>query len=192
VAYRMNGEALPMLNGFPARLVVPGWYATYWVKNLSTIDVLDHQFDGFWMRKAYLIPDNRCSCIDPGTKPAGMVPINRMNVRSFITSPQDGTRVRPGTAVTIKGIAFDGGEGIENVMLSFDQGVTWHRAQLGRDMGKYSFREWSYVWRRPPAGRSRIMVRAVNRIGESQPTTALWNPSGYMRNVVEQISVTVT
>jgi hypothetical protein len=190
VAYRMNGQALPMLNGFPARLVVPGWYATYWVKNLSEINVLDREFDGFWMRKAYLIPDTPCGCIEPGTTPARTVPISRMNVRSFITSPQDGARLQAGTTATIKGIAFDGGAGIDAVMVSLDQGSTWRRAQLGKDLGKYSFREWSYAWT-PAARRYRIMVRAVNRIGESQPAAALWSPSGYLRNVVEQISVSV-
>ncbi len=56
VAYEMNGAPLPMLNGFPARLVVPGWYATYWVKALTNITVLDHRFTGFWMATAYQIP----------------------------------------------------------------------------------------------------------------------------------------
>ena len=56
VAYEMNGEPLPMLNGFPVRLVVPGWYATYWVKALSEITVLSEQFHGFWMDKTYRIP----------------------------------------------------------------------------------------------------------------------------------------
>jgi len=120
-----------------------------------------------------------------------MVPINRMNVRSFITSPQDGARVRAGATTTIRGIAFDGGTGIDSVALSFDEGATWRRAELGRDLGKYSFREWSYAWTRPAAGRQRILVRAVNRIGESQPASALWSPNGYLRNVLEQIGVTV-
>lgn len=191
IAYRMNGQALPMLNGFPARLVVPGWYATYWVKNLSEINVWDREFDGFWMRRAYLIPDTPCGCIEPGATPAHAVPISRMNVRSFITSPHDGTRVRPGATTTVKGIAFDGGAGIADVQLSFDQGATWRRAELGKDLGNYSFREWSYAWPRPPSGRHRIMVRAINRIGESQPGAALWSPNGYLRNVVEQVDVTV-
>jgi hypothetical protein len=79
IAYRMNKEPLPLLNGFPARVVVPGWYSTYWVKNLAEINVLDHEFDGFWMRRAYLIPDTPCGCVEPGTSPAHMVPINRMD-----------------------------------------------------------------------------------------------------------------
>jgi DMSO/TMAO reductase YedYZ molybdopterin-dependent catalytic subunit len=191
VAYRMNGQPLPVLNGFPARIIVPGWYATYWVKNLSDITVLDREFDGFWMKRAYLIPDTPCGCLEPGTVPARTVPISRMNVRSFITSPQEGARVPLGRAVTVKGIAFDGGRGIESVMLSWDQGATWRSAQLGPDLGNYSFREWSYAWTPPARGPQRLMVRAVNRIGESQAAAALWNPSGYLRNVIEHIDVTV-
>jgi DMSO/TMAO reductase YedYZ molybdopterin-dependent catalytic subunit len=98
-----------MLNGDPARLVVPGWYATYWVKNLSEIEVVDHVFEKFWMRPAYRIPDNACGCVPPGTAPARTVPINRTTVRSFIAS---GTRVSVGRATTLRGIAFDGGYGI--------------------------------------------------------------------------------
>jgi DMSO/TMAO reductase YedYZ molybdopterin-dependent catalytic subunit len=190
VAYRMNGQPLPVLNGFPARIIVPGWYATYWVKNLSEITVLDREFDGFWMRRAYLVPDTPCGCVEPGTVPAGTVPTSRMNVRSFITSPQEGARVSAGSAVTVRGMAFDGGQGIESVLLSWDGGATWRATQLGRDLGDYSFREWSYSWT-PARGAHRLMARAVNRIGESQPAAALWNPSGYLRNVVEHVDVTV-
>ena len=120
VAYQMNGKPLPMLNGFPARLIVPGWYATYWVKNLSEITVLDKEFDGFWMRKAYLIPATQCGCVEPGAAPAHTVPINRMNVRSLIVAPGEGARVTAGRPVVVKGIAFDGGEGIQEVVVSTD------------------------------------------------------------------------
>jgi len=190
VAYQMNGEPLPMLNGFPARLVVPGWYATYWVKHLSEITVLDHEFDGFWMKKAYRIPDTPCGCIEPGTTPTHTVPINRLNVRSLISSPQNGARVPVGRAVTLKGVAFDGGYGIAQVEISGDGGATWRRAGLGRDLGRYSFREWSAQWTPAKPGAFRLLVRATNRAGESQPFEPLWNPSGYLRNVVEHIDLT--
>ena len=191
VAHQMNGQTLPMLNGFPARLVVPGWYSTYWVKHLSEIEVLDHQFDGFWMKKAYRIPDTPCGCVEPGTTPARTVPINRMNVRSFIVTPRNGARVPAGRPVTLNGIAFDGGYGIGEVQISSDGGITWHRTQLGKDLGRYSFREWSGAWTPTRTGAHRLMVRAVNTMGESQPETALWNPAGYLRNVVEQTEITV-
>ena len=189
VAYQMNGQPLPMLNGFPARLVVPGWYATYWVKNLSEIEVIDHVFEKFWMKPAYRIPDTPCGCVEPGTMPVRTVPINRMTVRSFIAVPGAGTRVSRGQPTTVKGIAFDGGYGISEVQLSADGGATWRRAQLGPDLGRYSFREWSTTWTPPGAGGYRLMVRAFNAIGESQGTQPLWNPAGYLRNVVEHVDV---
>ncbi len=191
VADQMNGQPLPMLNGFPARLVVPGWYSTYWVKHLTEITVLDKQFDGFWMRKAYLIPNTPCACVEPGTTPASMVPIHRMNVRSLIVSPQNGTHLPAMKPVMIRGIAFDGGAGIQEVLVSTDKGVSWRLAQLGKDLGNHSFREWSFAWTPQRKARYRLMVRATNRMGESQPHDPLWNPSGYMRNVIEGVEVTV-
>ena len=189
VAYQMNGQPLPMLNGYPARLVVPGWYATYWVKNLSEIEVIDHVFEKFWMKPAYRIPDNPCGCVEPGTAPRQTVPISRMTVRSFIASPRPGAQVAAGQPVTVKGIAFDDGYGITSVELSSDGGATWRRVSLGADLGRYSFREWSASWTPPGPGDHRLMVRAFNRIGQSQGTEPLWNPAGYLRNVVEHVDV---
>ena len=191
VAYQMNGQPLPMLNGFPARLVVPGWYATYWVKNLSEITVLDRVFDQFWMKPGYRIPDTPCGCVEPGTAPKQTVPIHRMTVRSFIAVPESGTRVALGRPVALKGIAFDGGYGIAEVQLSDDRGATWRRVDLGPDLGRYSFREWSATWTPGRAGDHRLMVRAFNRIGESQGDEQLWNPAGYLRNVIEHVDVQV-
>ncbi len=189
VAYQMNGQPLPMLNGFPARLVVPGWYATYWVKNLSEIEVIDHVFEKFWMKPAYRIPDTPCGCVEPGTAPARTVPITRLTVRSFIAVPAGGARVPVGQPVSVKGIAFDGGYGIAEVQLSTDGGTIWHRGQLGPDLGRYSFREWSATWIPRSAGNHSLMVRAFNGIGESQGTKPLWNPPGYLRNVIEHVDV---
>jgi hypothetical protein len=189
VAYQMNGAPLPMLNGYPARLVVPGWYGDYWVKHLSEMTVLDQVLDNFWTTSAYRIPDTPCGCVAPGTTPRRTVPINRMNVRSFITAPQQGARVPIGQPVTLKGIAFDGGYGIQEVQVSDDAGATWHRTQLGTDLGRYAFREWSAAWTPRQAGEYRLMVRAFNRIGESQGYEPLWNSYGYLRNVIEAITV---
>jgi DMSO/TMAO reductase YedYZ molybdopterin-dependent catalytic subunit len=189
VAYEMNGRALPLLNGYPARLVVPGWYATYWVKNLSEIAVVDHVFEKFWMKPAYRIPDTPCGCVEPGTAPARTVPITRMTVRSFIALPEDGARAPVGQPVTLRGIAFDSGYGIQEVLVSDDHGASWQRAGLGPDLGRYSFREWSAVWVPRAAGTHRLMVRAVNGIGESQGEVPLWNPAGYLRNVIEHVDV---
>ena len=188
LAYAMNGQDLPVLNGFPLRLVVPGYYGTYWVKHLSEISVIDHVFEGFWMKSAYRIPDNACACVPPGTAPKHTIPINRLDVRSFITNVTDGAKVKAGGETLLKGIAFDGGYGITDVLLSTDGGKVWTEAKLGADLGKYSFREWQTVVKLP-AGNHELKVRAVNRIGQSQPSEPLWNPPGYMRNVVETVRV---
>ena len=191
LAYQMNGAELPWLNGYPLRLVVPGYYGTYWIKHLHDITVVDEAFNGYWMSTAYRIPDNTCACVDPGATPKHTVPIQRMNVRSFITNLEDGVQVPTGQVTTVKGIAFDGGYGIEQVLLSDDGGHNWRETRLGRDLGKFSFREWSAVFTAGPPGAMQLMVRAINRIGQSQPMDALWNPSGYMRNVVETVRVKV-
>jgi len=189
LAYQMNGADLPMLNGYPVRLVVPGYYGTYWVKHLSRIDVIDATFDGFWMNPAYRVPDNDCACIEPGTTPAATRPIGRFNVRSFITSIGNGAQVRAGQPLAVRGIAFDGGQGIREVAWSADGGQTWRAAALGQDMGRYSFREFTFGFV-PPAGMHDLRVRAWNRSGQSQPMQALWQPAGYMRNVVESVKIT--
>src|SRR5580698_8185573 len=108
LAYSMNGQDLPVLNGFPLRLIVPGYYGTYWVKHLNEINVVDDVFDGFWMKTAYRIPDNDCNCVEPGTAPKATIPINRFKVRSFITNVTDGAQVKAGET-KLKGIAFDSG-----------------------------------------------------------------------------------
>ena len=191
IAYRMNGADLPMLNGFPVRLIVPGYYGTYWVKHLSEISVIDREFDGFWMKPAYRVPDNDCACIEPGTAPTATRPIGRFNVRSFITSVSDGAVLRAGRAVTVRGIAFDGGQGIREVAYSTDGGQSWREATLGQDLGRYSFREFSFGFT-PAKGRHDLRVRAWNRSGQSQPMQALWQPAGYMRNVVESVKVSAS
>ena len=153
VAYQMNGQALPMLNGYPARLIVPGWYATYWVKNLSEIEVIDHVFEKFWMKPAYRIPDTPCGCVEPGTAPARTVPINRMTVRSFIAvagarraawawgSPSP-SRASPSTAATGSARCSSRSTG-EPHGVAPSSGPTWAatRSASGRRPGRRRARE---------------------------------------------------
>src|SRR5262249_8717733 len=123
VAYEMNDAPLPMLNGFPLRLVVPGWYSTYWVKALTKIDVLPAAFDGYWMQKAYRIPKTADANEDPKSLAPETVPIHRLNVRSFVIRPEPGESLRAGQAYDVEGIAFDGGSGIDKVEVSTDGGA---------------------------------------------------------------------
>jgi DMSO/TMAO reductase YedYZ molybdopterin-dependent catalytic subunit len=189
LAWQMNGADLPMLNGYPVRLIVPGYYGTYWVKHLSDIAVIDKAFDGFWVSTGYRVPDNLCACTEPGKAPTKTTPITRFNVRSFVTSLTDGMHVKNGHETVVRGIAFDGGYGITEVAFSSDGGKNWQAARLGKDLGKYSFREWTTSFTPKRKGNYELLVRAVNRIGQSQPLSALWNPAGYMRNSVESTHV---
>ena len=190
VAYLMNGEPMPMLNGYPVRLVVPGWYATYWVKMLSAITVLNHIDDNFWMKTAYRIPDTPNASVVPGSTGFATVPINKLDVRSFVTNVADGGTLNAGPA-TLRGIAFDGGSGIRHIEASTDGGTTWRRAALEQDYGKYSFRRWNLQWDARP-GAYVVAVRATSNDGATQTSAPVWNPGGYMRNVIETYKVTVS
>ncbi len=188
LAFEMNGEQLPLVNGFPLRLVVPGWYSTYWVKMLSHIEVLDRPDDNFWMRMAYTIPDTPGANMKPGETGVKMVPISAMVPRAFVTNLQSGDTVHAGSATAVRGLALGGDAGVQAVDVSVDGGANWSPASLGRDEGKYSFRQWqaSVV---PKAGEVALMVRCTNANGLVQPSTPNWNPSGFMRNPIETVGL---
>ncbi|QOZ13272.1 oxidase [Bradyrhizobium sp. CCBAU 51765] len=190
IAFAMNGEQLPLLNGFPLRLIVPGWYSTYWVKMLSDIEVLDRQDDNYWMATAYTVPDTPHANIKPGQTGVKMVPISRMVPRSFFTNVADGASLPAGAVATIRGIAFGGDAGVAKVELSMDDGRTWQPATLGEDHGKYSFRRWQVDIPELTKGGHSLMVRCTNTAGDIQPAASNWNTSGFMRNVVETVQLT--
>ncbi len=189
IAYAMNGQQLPLLNGFPLRLVVPGWYATYWVKMLDDIEILSQPDQNFWMKTAYLIPDTPGADMKPGETGLKMVPINKMNTRSFITNLHAGSTVHVRQSTLVRGIAFGGDAGVEKVMFSADGGSTWQDAKLGQDHGKYSFREWQASFTPARKGELALMVKAVNTAGQGQPDKPNWNGAGFMRNVIERTAV---
>ena len=190
VAYAMNGQPLPMLNGFPIRLIVPGWFATYWVKSLNQINVLSERFHNFWMDKAYRVPKTPELEESPGDLAKETTPISTMLVRSLFVRPEPGEHVAAGALFDIDGIAFDGGSGIKKVELSLDGGASWIETQLGEDLGKYSFRRWRHPWK-PAAGKYTLKVRATSNAGVTQRAEPNWNRSGYARNNVETLDVTV-
>ncbi len=189
IAYAMNGQPLPLLNGFPLRLVVPGWFATYWIKMLNDIEVLDQPDSNFWMKSAYLIPDTPHADMQPGQAGVRMEPINRMVPRSFITNLHAGAHVPVGRPAPVRGIAFGGDSGVAAVDFSDDGGRSWRRAKLGKDEGKYGFRAWHAEFTPRAKGEYTLMVRCTNANGVAQPERPNWNPSGFMRNVIEATPV---
>jgi DMSO/TMAO reductase YedYZ molybdopterin-dependent catalytic subunit len=193
IAFEMNGEALPHWNGFPARLVVPGWAATYWLKHLTSINVRTKPFDGFWMKTAYRIPKGKFAVVDRflSQETDANTPITELLVNSLITNLADGQRFRRSQEIEVKGVAWDGGYGIESVAVSTDEGRTWRRGKLGKDYGPYAWRPWSYRFKPVTKGRATVMARATNRIGGTQTSELIVNPAGYHHNVVQRIAIDV-
>ena len=189
IAFQMNGDALPMLNGFPLRLVVPGWYSTYWIKALDSIQVLNGEDDSYWMAKAYRIPTAPRATVVPGAKDFPTVPINRMIPRAFFTSHAGEARAPVGMPVRLRGLALGGDTGVAKVELAVDGGA-WRTATLGPDQGKYGFRLWQATL--PTAGPSgyTVAVRCTNSAGKVQGGAPVWNPGGYMLDSIETVRVT--
>lgn len=189
VAYSMNGEPLPMLNGFPVRLVVPGYFATYWMKCLTWIRVLDAADENFWMKPGYRVPDTPRGNTSPEDVKAGkvsMVPITRMPVRSFLVSPDGSAKIPAGMSVAVRGVAFSGHGRVTRVEFSEDGGNSWSPAKLGEDYGPYSFRTWETAWTPKTAGKHTLAVRATDEKGNTQPDEPVWNPGGYLWNRIEK------
>ncbi len=177
-----------MLNGFPIRLVVPGWYSTYWIKALDRIEVLNGPDDNFWMTTAYKVPTEAYGSVAPGRTDFPAAPISTMTPRSFITNVRDGARVAAGP-LPLRGIAFGGASAVAAVDLSLDAGASWQPATLGPDQGKYGFRAWSATVKLAP-GAQRIAVRCTAADGQVQRFEPVWNPGGYMISTIETVAVT--
>jgi sulfite dehydrogenase (cytochrome) subunit A len=203
VAYEMNGQPLPHWNGFPARLVVPGWTATYWMKHLTRIEAVTKPYDGFWMKSAYRIPLGRFPTVArfASQETAVNAPVTEMVVNALITSHADGATVPAGGKVTIGGVAWDAGYGITAVEISTDGGRTWTAADLGpgsgqgpgqgpgEDLGRFAFRPFSATLVAPAAGTLQVMARASNRIGQTQTAALIANPAGYHHNVIQTLNL---
>ncbi|MBL8481886.1 MAG: molybdopterin-dependent oxidoreductase [Rhodocyclaceae bacterium] len=193
IAYAMNGEPLPHWNGYPARIVVPGWTATYWLKQVVAINVEPRPEKNFWMSTAYRIPKGKFPITDRFLSQEGEAntPITEMVVNSLITNVKTSARLRTGQAHSIRGVAWDGGYGIRSVEVSLDGGNNWATAELEADLGRFSFRTWQYTHTPAKSGKLTIMARATNRQGSSQTRELIFNPAGYHNNVMERLEVDV-
>jgi len=184
VAWGMNGEPLPLLHGYPLRIVVPGWFSTYWVKMLATIEVLTGEDDSYYVAKSYRMPARP---ITPDDKDFPTVSITTMPPRAFITSHADGDVIERGKPITLEGIAMGGDAALAKVDLV---GAGLEAAcTLSPDEGPYAFRRWSVTL--PPVLGDLVSIgaRATNIKGAVQPSEFAWNPSGYARNVIERITL---
>ena len=193
LAYEMNGEPLPHWNGYPVRVVVPGWTATYWMKHLTSLQAVSKPYNGFWMEKAYRIPKGKFPIVDRfiSQETETNTPITEMVVNSLITNLHDGSVLPAGKAAVVRGIAWDGGFGMRAVDVSVDGGASWRPAELGPDLGRFAWRQWTYPIATPQAGNYTMMARATNAVGASQTFDLVFNPAGYHNNVVQRLRVQV-
>jgi sulfite dehydrogenase len=192
IATSMNGQPLPHFNGYPARVVVPGWTATYWMKHVTSIKLSTKALDSFWMQKAYRVPAEMFA-VDrpfPSQDNASQWPITDIVVNSVIADPIDATR-QPAAGFTVQGVAWDRGHGIKQVEVSLDGGKTWKAAGLGKDIGRVAFRSFSFHTGKLAPGNYVVSSRATNNAGETQAEKLKFNPAGYHNNVPQQIAVTV-
>jgi sulfite oxidase len=188
IATHMNGSLLSKHHGFPARALVPGWIGAASCKWLTEIKVLDAEFVGNFMNPGYRFPNQP---VKPGeaVKPEDTHPVTALNVKSVISGPLDGATLNA-SKVMVHGAAWAGEADVVKVEVSTDGGSSWNAATLGRDHARYAWRLWTYDWK-PASGDFTILSRATDSQGRTQPDTAVWNPSGYLYNAVDQVKIHV-
>ena len=192
IAFEMNGRPLPHLNGAPARLVVPGWTATYWIKHLTEIRIEPKPFEGFWMKSGYRLPTGAF----PGARFASQetpetTPITEILVNSLITSHVSGDRIPRGKPQDLIGWAWDGGSGIAGVEVSRDSGRTWRQTVLEKDLGRFAWRGFRVPLDTSRVGKIELQVRAVTRAGAQQPPRLTVNPAGYHHNAIQALTLEI-
>lgn len=188
IAWAINGEPMPLANGHPLRLVVPGWPGSCSQKWLTRITVRDVVHDGEKMTgTSYRVP---AFPVAPGTEVADedMVIIESMPVKSLITFPATGARVSPRKATQVRGHAWAGDRAVDAMHVSIDHGRTWIEAALERPANRYAWQHWSAEVTPPQAGYYEVWARATDDAGEMQPATVPgWNPKGYLNNMQHRI-----
>lgn len=191
LCFRMNGAELPRANGYPLRLVVPGWAATYWMKHVTAVRALKAPLQSFWMKTGYRIPLGKFKGKErfESQRTETNVPITEMVVNSLVTSHAEGARVRSGQPVELRGVAWDGGAGVQSVEVAVDG--QWRPARLGRDHGRYSWRTFAHRFTPQKAGECVVQCRARSQRGEEQPETVVANPAGYHHNAVQRLLLIV-
>ncbi|RUM76401.1 MAG: sulfite:cytochrome C oxidoreductase subunit A [Sulfurovum sp.] len=194
LAYEMNGEDLPYLNGYPLRLIIPGTYSDSWVKMISNITVTNAYKHLFFMDVAYRVPDNACECETHEKRAPKTKPIRKMNVKSVIGYPTHNSIINHKSHVVVRGVAWDDGHGIKQVLVSLDGGKNWDVALLDDGkLGRYAYRTFRYSFKPNTLGKTTIMVKAINKIGHTQPFAKdiKWNHGGYKYNGIDEVTVEV-
>ena len=192
IAWAINGEPLPLMHGFPLRLVIAGWPASVSGKWVNRIMIRDRVHDGEKMLgQSYRVP---CAPVAPGADVPddNMCIIESMPVRSLISYPKSGTVHASGNVLEVRGAAWAGDRSVRQVRTSIDFGATWQRARTRRPANRLAWQRWSQTIDFPQTGYYEIWARAEDSAGKSQPMVLPgWNPRGYLNNACHRIAVRV-
>lgn len=169
IAYKMNGESLPLGHGFPARMIVPGHYGMKSVQWLTEVQLVDEDYMGYYAKEGW-------------TEEAVV------KTTAWIDQPEHGAIIR-GLRHTIRGVAFAGIRGIQFVEVSFDEGERWEPARLDATLSPAAWVFWQYDWTIPKAGRHTILVRATDGTGKLQ-TSIEQGPAPDGASGLHEITVT--
>ncbi len=192
IAYQMNGDALPALNGYPVRLVVPGWIGSCSQKWLNRIVVRDQVHDSQKMTGySYRVP---AYPVEPGSRPSkeDMVIATAWRIKSLITAPQANAQFSAGQSITVRGHTWAGEETVKEVLVSVDFGIHWKKAMLTQSANPYAWAHWEHEVALPRKGYYEIWARAFDDKGNAQPFRQPWNPKGYLGNVIHRLPVLIT
>ena len=193
IAFRLNGQPIPHINGAPVRLIVPGWPGSFSQKWLTRIWIRDRVHDGPGMGgTSYRVPVRP---IVPGSNDNGrdFADLESMPVRSILSSHAHGTRLPAGTrALDLRGAAWAGDLTVRAVHASVDFGATWTEMQVAAPANRHAWQRWTGRVSLPSDGYYEVWYRATDSEGRMQPHAAAnWNPQGYGGNPVSRCALLV-
>lgn len=192
IAWAINGEDLPLMNGYPLRLVFGGWPASTSGKWLYKISIRNKVHDGPKMGgDSYRVP---CKPVAPGSivPEENMCIIESMPVKSLITYPKSGAKIEEGRTLHIRGHAWAGDFEVKAMHYSIDFGASWQPCRLERPKNRLAWQHWEAQINFPQKGYYEVWARATDSNGKSQPMLVPgWNPKGYINNACHRIAVMV-
>jgi len=192
IAWAMNGQPIPLVHGYPLRLVIGGWPASVSGKWLQTIAVRNKVHDGAKMTgHSYRVPTHP---VQPGVEPpiSDFKIIESMPVKSLITFPQTGLQTPVGKPLALRGHAWAGDRSVKDVHISIDFGSTWQRADLKPPKNRLAWQHWTAEVNLPTTGYYELWARATDDAGVAQPMVMpQWNPGGYINNACHRIAISV-
>ncbi len=193
IAFQLNGEDIPLMHGYPLRLVVGGWPASASGKWLHKLVIRNIVHDGPKMTgDAYRVP---CETVAPGSKvdDEDMCIIESMPVKSLITWPKTGAIVRSGQSFEVRGHAWAGDLEVKQIEISVDFGATWQTCALEPPKNRLAWQHWKANVTLSKNGYYEVWARAMDENGSMQPMVVPgWNPKGYLNNACHRIAVKVS